>query len=77
MIRIWIDCNVRDENFSIAIDHEKVPPEHLKVGEKVTLFEAGMECEAILRRGKYFPWAADIIPGTVRDGPENVGPEDA
>lgn len=69
MIRIAVDCNWREDTRTIVIRHENVPEFHLRVGVKVTLHEPGMECEAILRHGKRWPWVADIIEGTIKNVP--------
>ncbi len=69
MIRIAVDCNWREDTRTIVIPHEDVPESHLRVGAKVTLHEPGMECEAILRHGKQWPWVADIIEGTIKNEP--------
>jgi hypothetical protein len=45
---------------------ERVPPEVLVPGTRVIILEPGaIECEAIVQRGKYLPWVAEIIPETM------------
>jgi hypothetical protein len=39
----------------------------LVTGTRVVLYEPNqIECEAIVRRGKTWPWVAEVVEGTVR-----------
>lgn len=73
MLRIPVDCNHREgHRLRIIISPlEGISEEQLKVGERVILFEPGMECEAILQRGERPPWVADIIEETIKEVPYN------
>jgi hypothetical protein len=78
MTRIRVDFNRGEGPGTIRIRPEDVPPEELRVGTVLTLYEPGsMECEAILRHGTKWPWVADILETTIRDLSESEdGPND-
>ncbi len=69
MVRLHIDCNRCDGPRSIAVDEREVAKLGLKAGDRVVLYEPGMECEAVLRPGEIWPWVADIVEGTIKDLP--------
>jgi hypothetical protein len=69
MIRIEIDCNWREDMRTIVLPEARVAEFGLQGGERVILHEPGMECEAIVRCGKQWPWVADVIEGTIKDLP--------
>ena len=69
MIRLEVDINRREGHRTIVIPEQSVLGKDLKVGTTVVLYEPGMECEAILRHGKDWPWVADIIEGTIKKLP--------
>lgn len=48
-----------------------LPKNQMVVGGTVTLYDETMECEAILRHGKYHEWVAEILPETIRCLPED------
>ena len=73
MLKILIDVNWREENNAIVIPEESVSRDNLLEGKRVILYEPGMECEAILRRGAVWPWVADIVEGTIKETP--IDPE--
>ena len=54
----------------MALNERSVPPEVLVPGTRVILYEpeeVEMRCEAIVRRGKVWPWVADIVKGTFKN----------
>ena len=68
MARIHVDFNCREDVGTIAILRLRdIPEEERKVGTVITLYEPGMECEAVLRRGERWEWVADILDGTIRE----------
>jgi hypothetical protein len=67
MKKICVDTNAREGYDTIVIFPQDLPPEGLSVGERVIIHEPGVECEAIVRRGAYSEWVADIVEGTIRD----------
>ena len=73
MLRILVDVNWREDDRTIVIPEERVSRDNLLEGKRVILYEPGMECEAILRRGVQWPWVADIVEGTIRETP--IDPE--
>jgi hypothetical protein len=56
---------------SIVIPENRVDEKDLIEGRRVVLFEPGAEYEAILRRGKVWPWVGDLIEGTTKEVPFN------
>lgn len=34
---------------------------------RIILCASDLECEAIVRRGRWAEWVADIVPGTLKD----------
>lgn len=67
MLRISVDCNSREGLRTIVVPSDRMDPTDLVDGRRVVLYEPGMECEAILLRGKIWPWVADIVDGTVKE----------
>ena len=69
MVRIATDFNWREDYLTIVLP-DRVPAEVLVPGTRVILYEPGdIECEAIVRRGKTWPWVADIVEGTIKNPP--------
>ena len=74
MIRILCDFNGMYEggDNAVVLNEKFVPPEVLVPGTRVILYEPGlekeveMECEAIVRRGKIWPWIGEIVKGTFK-----------
>lgn len=70
MIRILNDFNLMEDDRAVVLHVEHTPPEALVPGIRVVLYEPGdIECEAIVRRGKTWPWVADIVEGTIKNPP--------
>jgi hypothetical protein len=69
VIRLEIDCNRTEAARTIVVHEGVVAKFGLKAGDRVVLYEPGMECEAILRPGETWPWGADIVEGTIKDLP--------
>lgn len=68
MTRIHVDFNCREDVGTIAILRpQEIPEEERRIGAIITLYEPGIECEAILRRGERWEWVADILDGTIRE----------
>jgi len=68
LIAIPSDFNMMDEEWVVVLNLERTPPEVLVPGTRVVLHETcGLECEAIVRRGRDFPWVAEVIRETVVD----------
>jgi hypothetical protein len=67
MQRIPVGINHQEDHNTIVITPQSVPPEGLSVGERIIIFEPGIECEAIVRHGTSHEWVADIVEGTIRD----------
>lgn len=67
MLRLEVDINLREGDRAIVIPSQSATGKELRVGERVVLYEPGMECEAVLRRGKAWPWVADILDGTIKE----------
>ena len=70
MIKIINDFNKmegsRGNHWSVVLHVEHTPPEALVVGRRVIVSTPGeSECEAIVKRGKYYPWVAEIIEETL------------
>lgn len=73
LMRIDTDFNWREDYLTIVLP-DRVPAEVLVPGMRIILYEpGGMECEAIVRRGKTWPWVADIVEGTIKDFPHGQG----
>jgi hypothetical protein len=77
MIRLYVDFNSREDVDVIIV--RIGPPlntgfskSDLRVGDHVLLNDETMECVARLRKGTYSEWVADIIPGTIKDIPEEL-----
>jgi len=68
LARIHVDFNCREDAGTVAILRPwEIPEGERRVGSVVTLYEPGMECEAILRHGERWEWVADILDGTIRE----------
>jgi len=68
MIRILNDFNLMEDEWSVVLHEMHTPAEALVPGTRVVLYEPDqIECEAIVRRGKTWPWVADIVAGTMKD----------
>jgi hypothetical protein len=78
VIKLHVDFNEREllregvETTVIELNgrNSKTRSENLHEGEKVILYDSSMECEAILRHGHDHEWVADIVPGSIRDLPQ-------
>ena len=75
MIRLYVDFNSREDIDVIVVRIETslnagVSEWQLHVGDHVVLNDEAMECVARLRKGTYAEWVAEIIPGTIKDIPE-------
>jgi len=75
MLAFYVDYNSRErfpdgrQAIHVAIGTINPPSleNKLTVGLRATLYDEEIKCVGILRRGKYYDWVADIVPGTVRD----------
>jgi len=72
MLRICVDFNCVEDIDKVVIRtdiemNESLAPTEFHENLRVVIYEDDLECEAILRPGKIFPWMAQIIPGTFRD----------
>lgn len=70
MIRILNDFNkiegLRGNGWAVVLHIEHTPPEALVPGTRVIVCDPGqIECEAIVRPGKHYPWVAEIIEDTL------------
>jgi hypothetical protein len=71
MIRLHVDFNglYEGEHNAVALNEAHVPPEVLVPGTRVILYEPDgdgyMECDAIVRHGKIWPWVGEVI-GPIR-----------
>jgi hypothetical protein len=67
VIRILNDFNTREDDWVIVLNEARTPPEALVTGTRVILYEPDdVECEAIVRPGKTWPWVAEVVKGTVK-----------
>lgn len=68
LIMVRVDFNNVDDGHSSGLMEMDTPP-HVKVsGTWVIIYSPGeLECEAIVRRGTWSEWVADIVPGTTKD----------
>jgi hypothetical protein len=67
MIRILNDFNDREDERTVVLNDARLPPDAMVPGARVFLYEPDqIECEAIVRRGKTWPWVAEMIAGTIR-----------
>jgi hypothetical protein len=71
LIAIPSDFNMMDEQWVVVLNLERTPPEVLVPGTRV-----GLECEAIVRRGRDFPWVAEVIRETVVDHSDDESNDD-
>ena len=76
MIRLMTDFNARDGDGAAALPSD-APAEVLVPGTRIILFEPhDFECEAIVRRGEFREWVADIVEGTIKSLPAPPEPLD-
>ncbi len=75
MRRIYVDFNAREvlaDKQSVAVS---LPPsmqhEPPAEGEWIVAYDEETECEAKVRVGSRFPWAADILMESIKRGFEN------
>ena len=67
MLRVRVDFNHVDDGDSIGLMPMDTPPQVKAPGTRIILFDPGeLECEAIVRRGTWAEWVADIVPGTIK-----------
>ena len=70
MIRLLVHFADTEDDGAVVLNESHIPPEVLVTGTRVILYEpeeVEMRCEAIVRRGKVWPWVAEIIEGTFRN----------
>ncbi len=67
MFRVQVDFNHVDDNGWIGLMEKDTPPQVKVAGTRIILCASDLECEAIVRRGTWAEWAADIVPGTLKD----------
>jgi hypothetical protein len=73
MIRILNDFNTMEDDGAVVLNAARAPAEALVPGARVLLYEPDqIECEAIVRPGKTWPWVAEMIVETIR----HVGDKD-
>ena len=76
MFKVRVDFNDTDDGGSIAINPQHMPPQVQAPGTRIILYDPGeLECEAIVRRGTWSEWVADMVPGTIKyyDEPPSDG----
>ena len=75
MLRIPVDFNDEDNDRTMVIRPRDVPDKCLSLGARVVIYEpgGGLECEAIVRRGRFGEWVAEIVEGTVSET-DGMGP---
>lgn len=71
MLKIYVDFNLREATNKIIVRlstlaNAHISEGHLRIGERVLVFDEGDEYEAILDRGQSHAWVAEIIPETNR-----------
>jgi hypothetical protein len=76
MISMYADFNYREDVDSIVIRldidlNSHIPENDLHADDEVILYDETMECRARLRKGSFSNWVAQIIPGTIKDIPED------
>jgi hypothetical protein len=73
MKRIYVDFNSQEEIDAVVINLDVRRQQDasliLNEGEIVILYDEEMECEAAIRRGRYFRWVACIDRTTIKDLP--------
>jgi hypothetical protein len=67
MLRVQVDFNHVDDGDAIGLMEKDTPPQVKVVGTRIILCASDLECEAIVRRGKWSEWAADIVLETLKD----------
>jgi hypothetical protein len=67
MFRVQVDFNHVDDGHAIGLMPMDTPPQIKVLGTRIILSDGDVECEAIVRRGKWAEWVADIVPGTCKD----------
>ncbi len=71
VIKVSNDFNLMEDDRAVVLN-DSTPAEALVPGIRIILYEPGQfECEAIVRRGKTWPWVADTLEGTFRDYPQD------
>ena len=69
MIKVSNDFNLMEDGRAVVLN-SSTPAEALVPGTRIILCEPGQfECEAIVRRGKAWPWVANMLDGTFKDYP--------
>ena len=78
MIKIYNDFNTREGDWEVVLNERFTPPEALVEGTRIIVVcEDSFECEAIVRRGKIWPWIGDVVAGTVKYYSEAVPKDEA
>lgn len=75
-LKFYVDFNYCESVDVIVVKLDSarniaIPADQVIEGILVTLSDNEMECIAVLRRGSYYPWVAEIQPGTCTHLPED------
>jgi hypothetical protein len=75
VLQIYADFNNREaiDTIIMPLDidlNAEIDERNLKAGDRVLLYAEDIECEAVLRRGMYGRWVADLDTKTFKDLPE-------